>query len=94
MSKEDWKKTGKATGSAFKTLGKTLVKSAKQITDDVVDWAEDTPKDPNEQNVFKDGTWRNTFKEIGGAAESFADTVVGTAEEVKTEIEKDITDNN
>lgn len=70
MSKEEWKESGAEMGRAWTSFGKTFVKSAKVTTDKVSDWADDKKADPNAQptsNVYNDGSWRQTGKELGGA---------------------------
>ena len=83
MAKEDWKKTGKELGGAFTGLAKTLVRSAKTTVDNVEEWAEDKKADEKTEgpNVFADGSWRRTGKELGSAFKSLGKSVLGSAEE-------------
>ncbi|MCQ2530719.1 MAG: hypothetical protein MJ086_05625 [Lachnospiraceae bacterium] len=93
MAKEDWKKTGKELGGAFSGLAKTLVRSAKTTVDNVEEWAEDKKddekpegvnaeaKEAEEPNVFADGSWRKTGKELGSAFKSLGKSILGSAEE-------------
>ncbi len=93
MGKEDWKKTGKELGGAFTGLAKTLVRSAKTTVDNVEEWAEDKKNDDEntaakveqekeeEPNVFADGSWRKTGKDLGSAFKSLGKSILGSAEE-------------
>lgn len=86
MSKEEWKNTGKELGGAFTGLAKSLIRSAKAGIDKAEEWAEDDGKQPEpqepESNVFNDGTWRETGKNLGKAFMGLGKTIVGTGEEV------------
>ncbi|MBO7730170.1 MAG: hypothetical protein J6S31_04855 [Lachnospiraceae bacterium] len=93
MGKEEWKNTGKELGGAFTGLAKSLIRSAKTGIDKVEDWAEeDTNKQPEpqveESNVFNDGTWRETGKNLGKAFMGLGKTIVGTGEEALEKAEE------
>lgn len=96
MSKQEWKSTGKELGGAFTGLAKSLIRSAKVGIDKAEEWAEeDVKKQPQqtqaqdqESNVFNDGTWRETGKELGKAFTSLGKTLVGTGEEVVEKAEE------
>ena len=93
MSKEEWKNTGKELGGAFTGLAKSLIRSAKTGIDKVEDWAEeDTNQQPQpqeeESNVFNDGTWRETGKNLGKAFMGLGKTIVGTGEEALEKAEE------
>lgn len=87
MSKEEWKKTGKELGGAFEGLAKTLIRSASAGIDKAEEWAErdeNAPKqaDPQEErNVFNDGSWRETGKELGSALKGLGATLINTGSE-------------
>lgn len=77
-NKEDWKETGKEFGDAFTKLAKTAIRSVKTGVDKASEWAEkdeNAPKAEESSNVFNDGSWRETGKELGGAFEKLWDTV-------------------
>lgn len=90
--KDSWKETGKEMGSAFAGLGKTLIKSAREGIDKADDWVEGSKKDGEEQtpeeeaakesesNVFNDGTWRKTGKQLGDAFKSMGQSLILSAE--------------
>ena len=94
MSKEEWKETGKELGGAFTGLAKSLIRSAKAGIDKAEEWAEeDENKQPQqaqepESNVFNDGTWRKTGKDLGKAFMGLGKTLVGTGEEVMEKAEE------
>lgn len=89
MSKEEWKETGKALGEAFEGLAKSLVRSAKDGIDQVTDWVDEenaeggaeNAKAP-ESNVFNDGTWRETGKNLGHAMRDLGKSILNTGAEV------------
>lgn len=91
MAKEDWKNTGKELGGAFSGLAKTLIRSAKTTVDNVEEWAEDkknddvnndnAAKETEEPNVFADGSWKKTGKDLGSAFKSLGKSIIGSAEE-------------
>ena len=89
--KDSWKETGKEMGSAFAGLGKTLLKSARDGVDKADDLfegkkddAEQTPEEQAakeaESNVFNDGTWRKTGKQLGNAFKSMGQSIILSAE--------------
>lgn len=92
MSKEEWKNTGKELGGAFTGLAKSLIRSAKAGLDKAEEWAEEENKQPKQQepegNVFNDGTWRETGKNLGKAFMGLGKTLVGTGEEVLEKAEE------
>ena len=94
MSKQEWKNTGKELGGAFTGLAKSLIRSAKVGIDKAEEWAEEDGKEPKQQaetqesNVFNDGTWRETGKELGKAFTSLGKTIVGTGEEAVEKAEE------
>ncbi len=95
MSKEEWKNTGKELGGAFTGLAKSLIRSAKAGIDKVEDWAEEDENAPKEaaqqepeSNVFNDGTWRETGKNLGKAFMGLGKTIVGTGEEALEKAEE------
>jgi hypothetical protein len=81
---ENWKETGKELGSSFKQFGKTFLKSARTI----VDKADDKCNNENDEsvkvegdkepNVFNDGTWRKTGKDLGHAFASLGKSIGNT----------------
>ena len=77
--KDDWKNTGKDLGNSFKDLGKSLVRSAKTGVGKVDDAVEGREKQPGESNVFNDGTWRKTGKNLGGAFAGLGKSIVKSA---------------
>lgn len=96
MSKENWKKTGKELGGAFEGLAKTLIRSAKVGVDKAEEWAENDGNAPQtdqsaaapESNVFNDGTWRETGKDLGQAFLGFGKTLLNTGVEGIEQAEK------
>ena len=92
MGKEEWKNTGKELGGAFTGLAKSLIRSAKTGIDKVEDWAEEDtnqqPQQEEESNVFNDGTWRETGKNLGKAFMGLGKTIVGTGEEAVEKAEE------
>nr|AHF25914.1 hypothetical protein [uncultured bacterium Contigcl_1539] len=96
MSKEEWKSTGKELGGAFTGLAKSLIRSAKDGIEKAEEWAEEEVKKDSEpaetqgqeSNVFNDGTWRETGKELGKAFMSLGKTLVGTGEEAVEKAEE------
>lgn len=94
MGKEEWKNTGKELGGAFTGLAKSLIRSAKTGIDKVEDWAEDDGKEQKaetaepESNVFNDGTWRETGKNLGKAFMGLGKTLVKTGEEAAEKAEE------
>lgn len=86
MSKERWKETGRELGGAFQGLAKTLIRSASYGIDKAEEWAEQDDNAPKqdkapESNIFNDGTWRKTGKEIGQAMKGLGQTILSTGEE-------------
>ncbi len=75
MGKEEWKETGKSMGNAFSSLGKNIIRSAKTTVDKATDWAEKDENKSSKENVFNDGSWRETGKEMGHAFGSFGKNV-------------------
>ena len=92
MGKEEWKNTGKELGGAFTGLAKSLIRSAKTGIDKVEDWAEEDTNQQQpqqeESNVFNDGTWRETGKNLGKAFMGLGKTIVGTGEEALEKAEE------
>lgn len=82
-SKEEWKETGKGLGGAFTKLAKTTIRSVKAGVEKAEEWAESDENNPvqHDSNVFNDGSWRETGKELGGAFEKLWDTVTNNPEE-------------
>jgi len=86
--KDEWKSTGKRLGQAFKGLGKSVVRSVKtgvDAVDDSMENNEGNQTDGNNSNVFNDGTWRKTGKDLGSAFVGVARSIVSSA---KTGIDK------
>ncbi len=84
--RDEWKQTGKDLGGAFKGLGKNIGRSAH----DVVEKADDAISDENDKvvddsNVFNDGSWRKTGKDLGGAFKGLGKSIIRSA---KTGLEK------
>ncbi len=77
--KDDWKNTGKNLGNSFKDLGKSIARSAKTGVGKVDDAVEGREKQPGESNVFNDGTWRKTGKNLGGAFAGLGKSIVKSA---------------
>ena len=94
MSKENWKKTGKELGGAFEGLAKTMIRSAKTGVEKAEEWAEKDEKAPQqspqerESNVFNDGSWRETGKDIGHALKDLGKTLVNTGSEAVDKAEE------
>lgn len=87
--KENWKETGKELGHAFKKFGKTFLKSARTVADKADDKCNKKDKtvvvetDENgnikkEENVFNDGSWRETGKGFGQAFSSLGKSIGNT----------------
>lgn len=94
MSKEEWKKTGKALGGAFEGLAKSLVRSAKDGIDQVADWVDEEnaeegaeKAEAQESNVFNDGTWRETGKNLGHAMRDLGKSLLNTGAEVADKVD-------
>ena len=81
--KEEWKKTGTELGKAFTKLAKTTIRSVKTGVEKAEEWAESDENNPmrHDSNVFNDGSWRETGKELGGAFEKLWNTVTNEKEE-------------
>ena len=81
--KEDWKETGKGLGDAFAGLGKNLLRSGKTGVDKAADWAEDKENEAEEagkeSNVFNDGSWRETGKDLGSAFANLGKSLLKSA---------------
>lgn len=95
MSKEEWKNTGKELGGAFTGLAKSLIRSAKTGLDKAEEWAEDDGKKSQQQeaqepesNVFNDGTWRKTGKNLGKAFMGLGKTLINTGGEAAEKVEE------
>lgn len=92
MGKEDWKETGKALGGAFEGLAKSLFRSAKDGIEQVADWADgdDNAEEANtqESNVFNDGTWRETGKNLGHAMRDLGKSILNTTAEVAENVDE------
>ena len=96
MGKEEWKNTGKELGGAFQGLAKSLIRSAKEGVEKAEEWAEEDDNEnaaknaePQESNVFNDGTWRETGKSLGHAFTKLGKTLVKTGEEAADKIERE-----
>ncbi len=91
MGKEEWKETGRELGDAAQGLAKTMIRSAFTGLDKAKEWAEseDGAAVGAEagSNVFNDGSWRKTGKDIGKAMKSVGRTITGTAKQAGTEQE-------
>lgn len=89
MGKEEWKETGKELGDAAQGLAKTIIRSAFTGLDKAKEWAESEDGASGgteaESNVFNDGSWRKTGKDIGKAMKSVGQTITGTAKKADTE---------
>ena len=100
MSKEDWKKTGKELGDAFEGLAKTMIRSAAEGARKAEEWAEKDDNAPQqetqerESNVFNDGSWRETGKDIGQALTNLGKTIVNSGEEAVDKAEDWADDQN
>lgn len=100
MSREEWKNTGKELGGAFEGLAKSLIRSAKTGIDKAEEWAErdeNAPQQPAgepERNVFNDGTWRETGKNLGQALKGLGKTLVNTGSEGAQKAEEWAENNN
>lgn len=93
MSKQNWQQTGKELGNAFEGLAKTLVRSAAAGIHKAEEWAEQDKNAPrqapsSESNVFNDGSWRETGKNIGKAMQDFGKTLVNTGKEEVSKAEE------
>ena len=81
---ENWKETGKELGSSFKQFGKTFLKSARTVVDKADDKCNEEKdksvdvKGDAEPNVFNDGTWRETGKDLGHAFASLGKSIGNT----------------
>ena len=81
---ENWKETGKELGSSFKQFGKTFLKSARTIVDKADDKCNEEKdksidvKGEEEPNVFNDGSWRETGKDLGHAFASLGKSIGNT----------------
>ena len=82
---ENWKETGEELGSSFKQFGKTILKSARTIVDKVddkcnndYDARSEEDKEKKESNVFNDGSWRETGKDLGHAFTSLGQSIGNT----------------
>ena len=81
--KDQWKETGKELGGAFSGLGKNIVRSVKGGVDKATDWA-DPEKEGGagkDSNVFNDGSWRETGKDLGGAFTDLGKSIVNSAKQ-------------
>lgn len=87
MADKDLKEAGVEIGHAFKKFGKTFLRSAKTTANNVEDFIDDKPKDPNaEPTVYSDGSWRETGKGLGSAFKDFGRALV---DEVKDDLSTD-----
>ena len=82
---ENWKETGEELGQSFKKFGKTVLKSARTIIDKADDKCNneydaktEEDKEKKESNVFNDGTWRETGKDLGHAFASLGKSIGNT----------------
>ena len=93
-TRDEWASTGKELGSAFKGLAKSVIRSAKVGVEKAEEWADspDTGQGRSAQdaagadsaqgsNVFNDGSWRKTGKDLGSAFMSFGNVLMNTIEE-------------
>lgn len=77
-TKDEMKSAGLGLGHAFKRFGKTFLRSVSQVTDKAA--GKET-----EGSVFRDGSWRETGKELGSA---FLKTGKATLNAAATGLEK------
>ncbi len=102
--KEDLRHDVKNFGKAFTAFGKGFLRSTKQITGAVKNRVSDEAAPVPDDNVFKDGTWRETAREFGkaftGVGRSVASAVTGkpltaaqAAEEADTEMKAAVQEN-
>lgn len=82
MGKQEWKEAGKGLGHAFEGLAKTVIRSAAYGVDKAEAWAEGNENaQPEKSNVFKDGSWRETGKNLGHAFQNASEALLHTGEE-------------